>query len=72
MVTKSPILVFQHLPGDYPGHLFDLLRANDAPFQIARLDLGEPIPDLRSYAALWVLGGSMDVWEEEAYPVVDR
>lgn len=68
LVSKSPILVFQHLPGKHLGHLFELLKADGMPFQIVRLDLGEPIPDLRSYRALWVLGGSMDVWEEEAFP----
>lgn len=68
MVAKSPILVFQHMPGEHLGYLFDLARTNDVPFQIVRLDLGQPIPDLRSYRALWVLGGTMDVWEEASYP----
>lgn len=67
-MIKSPILVFQHLPGEHLGHLFDLLRADDISFQTVRLDLGEPIPDLRMFRALWVLGGSMDVWEEEQFP----
>ncbi len=32
------------------------------------LDGGEPIPSLAGYDALWVMGGPMDVWEEERYP----
>lgn len=68
MVETAPILVFQHMPAEHPGYLFDRLRADGIPFQIFRLDLGEPIPDLRSFRALWVLGGSMDVWEEDRHP----
>ncbi len=68
MVETPPILVFQHMPANNLGYLFDLLRADDIPYQIVRLDLGEPIPDLRSFRALWVLGGTMDVWEEERFP----
>ncbi len=63
-----PILVFQHMPADRPGHLFDRLHADGIAWRILRLDLGEPIPDLRDFAALWVLGGPMDVWEEERLP----
>jgi GMP synthase-like glutamine amidotransferase len=66
--NASPILVFQHMPADYPGYLFDRLRDDDVPFDILRLDLFEPIPDLRDYRALWVLGGPMDVWQEDEYP----
>lgn len=68
MVKTSPILVFQHMPAEHPGYLFDRLRADGIPFRILRLDLGEPIPDLRSFPALWVLGGPMDVWEEDRHP----
>lgn len=68
MSPALPILVFQHMPADYPGYLFDRLRADGFPFQILRLDLGEPIPDLDQFSALWVLGGPMDVWEEDEHP----
>jgi len=66
--NASPILVFQHMPADHPGYLFDRLRSDGIPFEILRLDLFEPIPDLRNYSAIWVLGGPMDVWEEEKHP----
>lgn len=32
------------------------------------LDQGESIPGLEGFDALWVMGGPMDVWEEEKYP----
>lgn len=68
MVQAKPILVFQHMPAEHLGYLFELLRADDIPYQTLRLDLGEPIPDLRSCRAVWVLGGPMDVWQEEENP----
>ncbi len=68
MVETPPILVFQHMPAEHLGYLFDLLQADDIPLQIVRLDLGEPIPDLQLFRALWVLGGAMDVWEEDRHP----
>jgi GMP synthase-like glutamine amidotransferase len=68
MAETSPILVFHHMPAEHPGYLFDLLRAGGIPFRILRLDLGEPIPDLGSFRALWVLGGPMDVWEVDRHP----
>jgi hypothetical protein len=32
------------------------------------LDEGEELPLIDNYDALWVMGGPMDVWEEEKYP----
>ena len=68
MAPTSPILVFQHMPADHPGYLFELLDADRIPWRVVRLDLGEPVPDLGAFSALWVLGGPMDVWEEQNHP----
>lgn len=68
MQKTLPILVFQHMPADYPGYLFDRLGADHIAFQVVRLDLGESVPDLDRFSALWVLGGPMDVWEEDEHP----
>ena len=34
----------------------------------AELDEGEPIPDFDGFDALWVMGGPMDTWQEDAHP----
>lgn len=68
MTSTKPVLVFQHMPAEHPGYLFERLAADGIPCRMLRLDRGEPIPDLRSFGALWVLGGPMDVWEEEEHP----
>ena len=62
------ILVFQH--GDYcpPGTLGDHLAADGLEPLIISLDQGEAIPDLERFDILMVMGGAMDVWEEEAHP----
>jgi GMP synthase-like glutamine amidotransferase len=61
------VLVFQHMDAGHPGIFRDLLRRDGIAWQTVRLDLGEPIPDLASFAALWVMGGPQDVWEEDEH-----
>ncbi len=68
LAPTLPILVFQHMAADHPGYLFDLLDADNIPWRVVRLDLGELPPDLGGFSALWVLGGPMDVWEERDHP----
>jgi GMP synthase-like glutamine amidotransferase len=62
------ILVFQHMAAGHPGILRELLRADGVVWQGVRLDRGEPVPDLAGFAALWVMGGPQDVWEEDKHP----
>ncbi len=62
------ILVFQHIPVEHPGVFREFLAEDGIPWDAVELDAGESIPDLADYDALWVMGGPMDVWEEEKYP----
>ncbi|MBF2098957.1 MAG: type 1 glutamine amidotransferase [Gloeomargaritaceae cyanobacterium C42_A2020_066] len=62
------ILVFQHLPVEHPGSLRDFLAEDGFSWDVVELDAGDPIPSLAGYDALWVMGGPMDVWEEDSYP----
>ncbi len=62
------VLVFQHLAIEHPGVFRDFLREDGIAWTAVELDEGEPIPALDGYDALWVMGGPMDVWEDEAYP----
>ncbi len=61
-------LVFQHGASDHPGIFRDLFVADRIGWDAVDLSLGEPIPDLAPYDALWVMGGAMNVWQEEEYP----
>ncbi|MFI4986662.1 MAG: type 1 glutamine amidotransferase [Alphaproteobacteria bacterium] len=62
------ILVLQHHPLEHPGTFRDFLAADGLPWDAVRLDAGEAIPSLDGYAAMIVMGGPQDVWQEERYP----
>lgn len=62
------LLVFQHSAGEPPAAFgAHASEAGDA-LTIVQLFAGEPIPDLNGFDALLVMGGPMDVWEEEVHP----
>lgn len=62
------ILVFQHLRIETPGVFCDYFDADGHRWDVVELDEGEAIPSLSSYDVLWVMGGPMDTFEEDAYP----
>jgi GMP synthase-like glutamine amidotransferase len=62
------VLVFQHVAVEHPGILRDFLKADSIAWDPVELDEGQPIPDFRTYDALWVMGGPMDVWDVEENP----
>jgi GMP synthase-like glutamine amidotransferase len=62
------LLVLQHIPVEHPGVFRDFLKEDGVDWNVVELDGGKPIPSLAGYDALWVMGGPMDVWEEERYP----
>ncbi|MEJ0096489.1 MAG: type 1 glutamine amidotransferase [Methylocella sp.] len=62
------ILVFQHLAVETPGVFLDLWKDEGHEWRTIELDEGEPIPDLEAYDLLAVMGGPMDVWQEEIHP----
>ena len=67
-LTAPRVLVFQHLAVEHPGVFRDFLAADGFDYVPVELDEGAPIPALDGYAALWVMGGPMDVWQVGAYP----
>ena len=66
-MTKK-IAVFQHLAVEHPGVFRDFLRDDAIEWHTFELDEGEAIPELGDFSALWVLGGPMDVWQEQEHP----
>jgi GMP synthase-like glutamine amidotransferase len=61
-------LVFQHLDIEHPGLLGRLLTAAGVDLVRVELDEGEPIPAIEPFDLLMVMGGPMDVWDEDRYP----
>jgi len=62
------ILVFQHIAIEHPGIFREFLAEDGIGWDAVELDAGEAIPALDGYDALWVMGGPMDVWQEETHP----
>ena len=61
-------LVFQHVPIEHPGSFCPLWQADGITWDTVELDAGDAIPDLEPYDALIVMGGPMDVWQEDLHP----
>lgn len=62
------VLVFQHIGVEHPGIMRDFMRADGSSWTAIEVDEGEAIPtNFEDYDALFVMGGPMDVWEEDKY-----
>jgi len=50
-----------------PGIFRDYTVKHGINFIEIDLHAGDEIPDLTQFDGLWVMGGSMNVWEEDKY-----
>lgn len=62
------ILVLEHVAEGGPGQFLSFLAEDGHAVTRVRLDLGETPPALDGFDALWVMGGPMDVWQEDEHP----
>ena len=62
------VLVFQHMDHDHPGRFLDYFAEDGLLPQAVRVWEGQPIPPLKDFDLLFVLGGAQDTWEEDKYP----
>ena len=62
------ILGLEHVSVENPGYFLKLLQEDGHSYHGVNLGTGETIPSLDNFDGLWVMGGPMDVWEEEKYP----
>jgi GMP synthase-like glutamine amidotransferase len=60
-------LIVQHVDVEHPGIFRDFMRAEGVGWDTVELDQGDAIPNVADYDALIVMGGPMDVWEEEEH-----
>ena len=58
--------IVQHVECEGPGYLGDFLHDNGIEYEIARMYEGEQLPE--NFDVLIVLGGPMNVYEEQRYP----
>lgn len=60
--NMKPIAIFRHAPTEGPGHFATLLDHRGIPWQMIRIDRGEPAPSGASeYSGLVFMGGPMSV-----------
>ena len=63
------ILIIKHIAIEGPGTLGDFLKERQENFRIVELGAGDQLPkDPQAFKALIVLGGPMNVDEEDIYP----
>ena len=63
------ILIIKHIDIEGPGTLGDFLIKKGEPFRVVELGAGEKFSkDLKGIKAVVVLGGPMNVYEEDKYP----
>ena len=62
------ILVLQHAEVEHPGSFRRFLQEDGHSWDAVELDAGEALPPIDGYDALWVMGGPIDVWQEDEHP----
>jgi GMP synthase-like glutamine amidotransferase len=62
------VLIIKHIAIEGPGLIQDCLRQEKIPFFILNLEPGIHFPKIDSFTHLVILGGPMNVYEEDRYP----
>jgi len=62
------VLIIKHIEVEGPGLIEDCLRQEKIPYQILTLEPGFPLPKLDNLTHIVILGGPMNVYEEDRYP----
>ncbi len=67
------VIIIKHIDIEGPGTIGDFLDCNYIPYRVINIFNGEPLPDsLSEISAVIVLGGPMNVYEEDKYPFLNR
>lgn len=58
----KPVAIFRHAASEGPGYFATYLARHDIPWQVIRIDEGEPVPaDPKKFSGLVFMGGPMSV-----------
>ena len=69
MVVSNQVVILEHVPNEKAGTILDFLKKEKIPFREVRLyEEGFELPPIGSVRALVVMGGPMNVYEEEKHP----
>ncbi len=71
--SDSEVLILQHVENEHAGTLLDFMKARQMRFHAVRLHAGEALPeDTRNLRAALIMGGPMNVYEEDAHPFLKQ
>lgn len=62
------VLIIKHVEIEGPGLIEDCLKEERIPYQILNLEHGVPLPKPQDCRGIIILGGPMNVYEEDRYP----
>jgi GMP synthase-like glutamine amidotransferase len=62
------LLVLQHIECEGPGYIADFAAARNLELEVIRVFDGTPVPEPRNFEAMLVMGGPMNVYEEDRHP----
>jgi len=62
------VLIIKHVEIEGPGLIEDCLKEERIPYQILNLESEIRLPRLDDFCAIVILGGPMNVYEEDRYP----
>jgi GMP synthase-like glutamine amidotransferase len=72
-MQRKKIIILQHIVSEGPGRLKSFFQQAARVSQIIHLYQGDPLPDsLEQMEAVIVLGGPMNVYEEQKYPFLKQ
>jgi GMP synthase-like glutamine amidotransferase len=58
----KPVVIFRHAATEGPGFLADFLDEHAIPWQLIKIDAGDPVPDsISHYSGMALMGGPMSV-----------
>jgi GMP synthase (glutamine-hydrolysing) len=62
------VLIIKHVEIEGPGLIEYCLNQKRVPYRVLSLDLGAPFPEPDDFSHIVLLGGPMNVYEEDRYP----
>ncbi len=65
-------LIFQHVPYESPGFILEWIMENDHSLSFVNFYTDPVIPAIESTDALVIMGGPMNIYEEEKYPFLKK
>ena len=57
----KPVVICRYAPHEGPGYFATYLTRHEIPWQLAKLDEGDSLPDIGAIAGLAMMGGPMSV-----------